>query len=127
MTANSVSSEEFHALRELEESLWKTDTRFDPVLMNQVFADDFFEFGRSGRKYTREEMILPASSGWTINATLPLPQFSVTPIDACTVLVTYVSETKNEDGEVLRSNRSSIWSRFDSRWRLRFHQGTPVA
>jgi hypothetical protein len=36
-------------LERLEEELWREATRFDRARMNDVFADDFFEFGRSGR------------------------------------------------------------------------------
>jgi hypothetical protein len=40
-------------LERLEEELWREATRFDRARMNDVFADDFFEFGRSGRVYGR--------------------------------------------------------------------------
>jgi hypothetical protein len=32
-------------LERLEEELWREATRFDRARMNDVFADDFFEFG----------------------------------------------------------------------------------
>lgn len=110
----------------MEESLWRADTRYDPVLMDRIFADDFFEFGRSGRVYPREDLILPTSAVRPIDVRLPLPRLTFTVIDTHSVLVTYVSEIRRESGEVERSNRSSIWSMRNGAWQLRFHQGTPI-
>lgn len=109
-------------LRELEESLWRPETRFDQAYMDRILAPDFFEFGRSGRRYTREDTLttLPHE----IDARLPLENFAVHPIDSSVVLVTYVSEVRYEEVEV--GNRSSLWSKTDAGWQLRFHQGTPV-
>lgn len=38
-------------LRGLEQSLWRSDTRFDRQYMEEVPAPDFIEFGRSGSWY----------------------------------------------------------------------------
>jgi hypothetical protein len=37
--------------RQLEESLWRPQTRFDREYTDNILAPDFFEFGRSGRVY----------------------------------------------------------------------------
>ncbi len=109
-------------LKELEESLWRSETRFDLAHQEKVFAPDFFEFGRSGRTYTREQMV--RSERQPIRAKLPLQSFRIHPLDANNVLVTYVSEVQYEELE--RANRCSVWSRTSDGWQLRFHQGTPV-
>jgi hypothetical protein len=49
MPDTSLLSEDVETLTRLEESLWQAETRYDPFLMDRVLADDFFEFGRSGR------------------------------------------------------------------------------
>ena len=36
-----------HVLQRLEEELWREETRFDLSRMEEVIAEDFFEFGRS--------------------------------------------------------------------------------
>jgi hypothetical protein len=126
MPDTSLQPADVETLTRLEESLWQTETRYDPVLMDRLFADDFFEFGRSGRVYTREDLILPASAKRPIHVCLPLPRLRFTVIDTNSVLVTYVSEVRRESGEVERANRSSIWSRHNGAWKLRFHQGTPI-
>jgi len=112
----------FEELKCLEESLWISSTRFDQAYMENVFALDFFEFGRSGRRYSREQC-LKATPG-EIKSKIPLEQFSIHEIDSNNVLVTYVSEVRNDIVE--RANRSSLWSRTSNGWRLRFHQGTPI-
>lgn len=117
-----LSDADFKKLKELEESLWKSETRFDLAHQEKVFAPDFFEFGRSGRVYTREQMIRSASS--PIHAKLPLQDFKIHWLDANNVLVTYISEVQNKVLE--KSNRCSVWSKTPSGWQLRFHQGTPV-
>jgi hypothetical protein len=120
-----LDPEDFQTLRRLEEILWRAETRFDGALMDGVFAPDFFEFGRSGRSYARNEMLLDPATARPIGATLPLPDFHARHLSDDVVQVTYVSEVVR-DGEALRANRSSIWSRTADGWQLRFHQGKPV-
>jgi hypothetical protein len=123
----TLTADEHDQLRRLEESLWRAETRFDRDHINDVLAPDFFEFGRSGSVYRREDILedmldVPAQP---IDATLPLAKFAVRSIAADVALVTYVSEvTYGEVKEV--ANRSSLWSRHAGGWRIRFHQGPPA-
>lgn len=109
-------------LAQLEASLWQAETRFDRTYMEGVLADDFVEFGRSGRRYDRAQAL--AAEGQRIDARLPLEDFTVSLVSVDVALVTYISEVRYD--EVLRANRSSVWVREEGRWRLRFHQGTPI-
>jgi hypothetical protein len=120
-----VVGKELEQLKQMEEELWITETRFDRELMEQYFAPDFFEFGRSGRVYDREEMLFDAKDAAEIKAKLPLEKFHARYLSEDIVQVTYISELDWE-GEILRGNRSSIWSRVGDGWQLRFHQGTPI-
>jgi hypothetical protein len=92
--------------------------------MERVFADDFVEFGRSGRVYDRAEIL--AHSRTPIDAVLPLPDYRVRPLSEDIVQITYNSQV-TYDGVVRYARRSSIWQRTATGWRLRFHQGTPYA
>jgi hypothetical protein len=112
-------------IQTLEESLWRAETRFDDALMETVLADDFVEFGRSGRVYRRDELFMENSEFKEIDAVLPLPEFSVKYLTQDVVQAIYVSEV-TYNGQVERANRSSIWCHENGTWRLRFHQGTPV-
>lgn len=88
--------------------------------MNEIIAEDFYEFGRSGRIYAREETLsMPKSP---ISASLT--DFRVRLIGAEVAQVTYNSAVLC-DGVGTYGRRSSIWSRSEGDWVLRFHQGTP--
>ena len=108
----------------LEETLWLAETRFDPVLMDQTFSPDFVEFGRSGRRYERAEMLFDPDTQVEINVLLPLPDYSVELIAADVALATYKSEVRYGD-EIEVGRRASLWVKDGARWQLRFHQGTP--
>lgn len=109
-------------LRRLEDSLWRPETRFDRDYMERILAADFVEFGRSGRVYSRDDILeLPSRA---IDARLR--DFAVQAIGRDVALVTYVSAVSRDDGTIELGNRSSIWTRDRDRWQLRFHQGTPT-
>jgi hypothetical protein len=118
-----LSESEYQVLKNLEESLWKSETRFDPAHQEKIFAVDFFEFGRSGRVYTRAQVM--QSDKQPIEAALPLKNFKISSLDQNNVLITYVSEVRSEN-LIEKANRCSVWSRLSSGWQLRFHQGTPT-
>ena len=80
--------------------MWRSETRGDRSWMEHL-ARDIVEFGRSGRRYTRAE-ILAVEVG-EIHATLPLRDLRIRRLGGGVVLVTYQSEV---DG--LLANRSSI-------------------
>jgi hypothetical protein len=109
-------------LTRLENALWREDTRFDLAFQERCFAPDCIEFGRSGRVYTREQMILAERQ--RIDAVLPLPDLAIRLLDENTAQVTYNSRV-TYGGVVEHGRRSSIWSRTPAGWVLRFHQGTP--
>jgi hypothetical protein len=117
------TTEDSNKLKELEESLWKSETRFDLEYMEKVLSPEFFEFGRSGKVYARKDTLYGARPQ-VINAKFPLKNFKVEMIAENVALVTYISEVTYEKVEV--GNRSSIWIKTPKGWQLRFHQGTPV-
>ena len=118
-----LSSQDLKDLELLEEGLWRADARFDRKQMDDILAPDFFEFGRSGRVYGREDTLeIPAQP---IGAKLPLLDFKARLLDASIAQVTYVSAVTYQGVEEL-AHRSSIWSRTEHGWQLRFHQGTAI-
>ena len=106
-------------LVELERALWRAETRFDRRFMERTLADDFSEFGRSGRVHTRAATL--GVGGDTIDATLR--DIEVDRVTEDVALVTYVSEVQQHE-RLDVANRASLWVRRDGRWQLRFHQGT---
>jgi hypothetical protein len=119
-----LSSDDRTTLERLEERLWREETRFDATFMGEVLAPDFFEFGRSGRVYQRHDTL--AIQPGRIDAVLPLPEFRARLLDARTAQVTCCRRVTHH-GVVQHARRSSIWSRTESGWVLRLHQGTPFS
>ncbi len=119
--APAVSEKDRAELTWLEEAMWREQTRFDAAFMERTLAPDFFEYGRSGRIYTREQTL--AAPRGPIDVVLPLPRLAIRLLDAGTAQVTYDS-IATCDGDVEFAHRSSIWSRTADGWVLRFHQGT---
>jgi hypothetical protein len=119
-----IGMEDRNTLRALEESLWLAKTRFDPELMDKTFAESFVEFGRSGRRYERADMIFDSDPNAVIDAQLPLPDYALELIAPDVALATYTSIVTYGE-RVERDRRSSIWVKVEDRWKLRFHQGTP--
>lgn len=111
-------------LEQLEASLWRDESRFDRELMEQIFAIDSFEFGQSGRIWSREECLRLAQR--MIGANLPLHDVFERLIGGDVALVTYAVDVGCGDA-LRRSYRSPLWSRAGGRWRLRSHQETPIA
>lgn len=72
-----LTSEEKRELEQLEEGLWIAETRFDMDWMERTLAPDFFEFGRSGRVYRREDTLGIESQ--PIDARLPLKELRCAP------------------------------------------------
>ena len=57
-------------LLQLELTFWHPSTRFDGALMDATFAPDFHEFGRSGSRYARAEMLPDPADARPLTATL---------------------------------------------------------
>ena len=118
--------EDVDRLRQLEESLWRPESRFDREHMRQVHAPDFLEFGRSSRIYRFEDAL--SVERQEITAKLPLPNLEIRMMHPDVVLVTYESDVAYASGRE-RARRSSLWTRTPGTrtpegWQLRFHQGT---
>ena len=110
-------------LQALEESMWRAETRFDSAYMDAVLHPDFAEVGRSGRVFTRDEVL--SMPPVPIAVEMPRETFTVSEVADGVALVGY--ETIPVDSMHGAAHRSSIWVRDGSRWLLRYHQGTPAA
>ena len=119
----TLSGVDFEKLRELEEGLWRSETRFDRERMSRALAPDFIEFGRSGRVYRLGEG--PSVEPPEIPAQLPLPKLEIRLLHPDVALVTYDSDVAYPTGRE-RAHRSSVWTRTAEGWECRFHQGTPI-
>ena len=91
--------------------------------MENILAEDFFEYGRSGKIYSRADCLAVPSC--EIIAKIPLIDFKVREITADVFQTTYLSEVFHE-GELQKGLRSSIWLKTEKTWKLKFHQGTKL-
>ena len=113
-------------LRKLEESLANPEIRRSPEQLARLLADDFQEFGGSGRVFDKGQIIdalqnQPAVQLW-------LDEFQVRCLAPDVALVTYRGNCKFPGSDnVSHSLRSSIWRNREGRWEVVFHQGTPSA
>jgi hypothetical protein len=111
-------------LRQLEESLLNPAVRRDGERLREMLTEDFLEFGSSGRVWTRKSIIelLATEKNFFSPA---IEDFHCTMLTDKVALVTYRTlRNDGKSGETLESLRSSIWTRQDGEWRMRFHQGT---
>jgi hypothetical protein len=104
----------------LETALVSTDATGIDGGLPALIADDFLEFGASGRIWdaatTRRLVAARPSAG-----SMELLDFAIDELAPGVVLATY------RLGEPRPANRSSIWVHRDGRWQMRFHQGTLTA
>ena len=112
-------------IRDLELRLMTPAIRNDPDTVGPLLADDFLEFGSSGRTYDKAAVLSAIANDAT-----PAPDmeaFSVRCLSSNLVLATYQTSRYGVQGEHAgRTLRSSLWRQVGDRWQLVFHQGTPV-
>lgn len=108
-------------LRALEVALASADASLaDGRPLPEILADDFAEFGASGRHWTVGAM-RAALADATPGEPVELLDFEVALLAPDVALATY------RLGPPRPSNRSSVWIRRNDRWQVRFHQGTLTA
>ena len=113
-------------LTTLETELHKDETRHDRRRMDKLLHPDFIEFGRSGTRYTRADILNEFGPG-DVLPPIRSCNFELVVLGEGVVLLMYVSAHVNARGTSHRQTlRSSIWLRTKVGWQMRFHQGTPV-
>ena len=105
----------------LENLLLQPETRKSQSKLNELLADEFREFGSSGRIYSKDDILkkLPTEK----NTKFFLSEFEIKQLSPTTVLSTY--KVRQVIGEQITfSLRSSIWQKVNNDWQMIFHQGT---
>ncbi|MBT2679343.1 DUF4440 domain-containing protein [Bacillus sp. ISL-35] len=104
-------------LQELEEKLLTPEVRSSKTELKKLLADEFFEFGSSGRVLYKDEDF----EGGIGVIKVKLSNFEIHPLSDEIVLATY--RTFNEQTKQY-ALRSSIWKLNEGKWKMVFHQGT---
>jgi len=102
----------------LERALLTDEVRGDPAAVVALLDPAWEEIGRSGRRWSREEML--AAIG-PLQDRVDLEVLSTDRVGPDAVLLVW--RAVRASGET--TLRSSLWVRSGQRWLQRFHQGTP--
>jgi hypothetical protein len=118
-----MESEHADHLRTLEERLLQPDVRRSAQAVASLLADEFVEFGSSGRVFDKTQIIAALRDEPPIERVLS--DFGSTVLAPGVVLVTYrIARRTASDEPPQHLLRSSIWKLMDGRWQMVFHQGT---
>ena len=111
--------------RELEERLLQRDVRSSAEEIAKLLADEFIEFGSSGRVFNKHHVIEALRGERSPARTAD--GLTVRWLTKYVALVAYRTVSRiSTTGEQRRTLRSSIWKRIDGRWQMIFHQGTAM-
>jgi hypothetical protein len=111
--------------RDLEERLLRQDVRHSPNEVGTLLAADFFEFGRSGIVWNREQTVAALAQEPLMERSMR--DFAARVLAEGVVLVTYRSVLRDPvSSNEWHALRSSVWKLIDGRWQVIFHQGTPA-
>lgn len=113
-------------LRELEERLLQPSVRRSAQDVAYLLADEFIEFGSSGRIFDKQQIIENLQNEPIEPLTRrSITEFNTSVLAAGVVLVTYrLVRHCTDSEEPVYSLRSSIWKLIDGQWEIVFHQGT---
>lgn len=89
-----------------------------------LLADDFVEFGSSGKSYDKKALLEGLKRMSTTDTiTYTVTDFKIKQLASDVILATYQTFRHNDRKYALRS---SIWQRKQGEWQMVFHQGTPT-
>ena len=110
----------FNEIELLEKKLLVSATRKSINTLDELLADDFKEFGKSGLVYNKQDILsrLPNEEPKEFNA----KYFEVKLLGDTAYLINF--RTLESSVEVLRS---SIWKSIDGHLQMVFHQGTEIS
>ncbi len=118
---SSTADQDVQAVIELELRLHKPEVRAEPGAVEALLHPGFSEFGASGRRWGRTEMLaaLAAEQPAGEEAAITATEMTGTRLAGDVIHLTYLSQRAGR-----RALRSSIWLRTPDGWRVYFHQGT---
>nr|WP_302328554.1 DUF4440 domain-containing protein [Salirhabdus salicampi] len=102
----------------MERQLLQPNVRKDISILNELLADEFFEYGSSGTVWSKTDA---TNNGGMNTPKMTLYDFSIHNLSEDVVLATYRVKDETRNRETLRS---SIWKKISGNWQMVFHQGT---
>jgi hypothetical protein len=106
----------------IETRLLQPKVRRSRDAVSEVLADDFVEFGSSGRIYSKQQVL--DALRFEASRTRTLQDYRIVELVPGVCLATYRVVLEDPAGPDTYTLRSSIWKLADGHWRLLFHQAT---
>lgn len=110
----------FQEIESFERELVNPKTRSNAERIAKLLADEFLEFGSSGKVIRKRDVLDAAEKLGTM--TFQLDDFNFKMLGESHVLVTYRSVTSSR----AIAHRSSIWVKEYGSWKMLHHQSTVV-
>lgn len=118
-----MSDELTKKIRALEEKLLRPEVRRNTDELSQLIADDFVEYGSSGKIYTKRDVLKALPNEPEMHT--EIKNFHARSLSPEVVLLNYeLLSSDARSRRTRRSARSSIWQLSDGRWQIVFHKGT---
>lgn len=118
-----MNKKTFDQIKKLELELLTLSARTSKKRLTELLANDFYEFAKDGKKYSKREIIkiLPKCPEEKIVTS----KFEIKEIAKDTALVSYVAAREVvKTKEKTRTLCSSIWQKRNDAWQMIFFQGT---
>lgn len=107
-----------------ERALLTAQVRASTARLQALLAEDFVEFGASGRRYTRQDIVAELAQE-SDESRYSADAFECVELAPGLVQLRYISRREGAAG-VRLARRSSLWRQETAGWRMVFHQGTPL-
>lgn len=113
-------------LQSLEDQLLNPETRRSADQVSSLLADEFIEFGSSGRVFDKSKTIESLQlEQHEKSIQRSITDFSMRRLAPDIALVTYRLAVRRGPAETgTHTLRSSIWKSINGQWKMIFHQGT---
>lgn len=113
-----------NTIKDLELSLLKPEVRSSREALDELLTEDFIEFGSSGEKYTKADILerLPKT---IVKVEYKVSDFEVVNPSNDIAIATYKTEKIIDGKDKVVSKRCSHWRKTDNGWQMFFHEATP--
>lgn len=110
---------------DLENQMLQPEIRSSKEKIENLLAEDFFEFCSSGNVHFFSEDEFNNDAQEQIVFNCEIKDFDIKILASDVILATYKAVKHHETREHMKySLRSSIWKYFNGEWKMVFHQGT---
>jgi hypothetical protein len=112
---------------DLETSLLKPEIRSSARDLDLLIADDFMEFGSSGKVYDKKNILERLPKDIEISSVqFIVSDFKIKELSENVILATFKTDKISPDGDHVTALRASIWKNINGNWQMIYHQGTPT-